>query len=162
MIIRLSKIFCITAISFYCLLAAFGNATDYFTNFSNVERALMMKDVFPNSTIIYRAITNPIMHHVAYIIIISLESLTALLCALGAWKLFRARHESASMFNLTKYWAVAGLTLGFLTWYVLFMCVGGEWYGMWMSPVLNGALTAAFHIFISILAVLIYVVAKDE
>lgn len=162
MITRLSKIFCIAAVSFYCLLTAFGNATDYFTNLPMVERALMMKDVFPNSMITYRAITNPIMHHVAYIIIISLETLTALLCALGAWKLFRARHESASIFNQTKFWAVSGLTLGFLTWYVLFMSVGGEWYGMWMSPVLNGALTTAFHIFISILVVLIYVVAKDE
>lgn len=162
MTVRLSKILCIIAVSFYCLLAAFGNATDYFANFSAVEQALMMKDIFPNSTIAYRAITNTSLHHVAYILIICLEGLTALLCAIGAWKLFRARSQSASIFNHSKHWAVAGLTLGFLTWQVMFMSVGGEWFGLWMSLMLKGVVTAAFQIFITILVVLIYVVIKDE
>ena len=91
MIIRLSKILCVLAVSFYCLLTVFGNATDYFTNFPAVERALTMKDIFPNANITYRAITNSLLHHTAYITIIGLEVLTTLLCAFGAWKLFRAR-----------------------------------------------------------------------
>ncbi|CEG58205.1 DUF2165 family protein [Legionella fallonii] len=162
MSIRFSKIVLIAAIFFYCALTAFGNIFDYYTNFPLVERALMMKDVFPNSTIVYRAVTNPVLHHIAYIIIISMECLTAFLCAVGAWKLFKVRKEGAVVFNQSKRWAVAGLTVGFLTWQVLFMSIGGEWFDIWMSQILRGALGAAFQIFITILAVLIYVVIKDE
>lgn len=162
MIIRVSKIFCVAAIALYCLFAAFNNITDYYTNFSAVEHVLMMKDVFPNSTLSYRAINDPILHHAAYITIISFETLTSLLCAIGAWKLFRARSFSASVFNYSKHWAISGLTLGFLTWQVLFMSIGGEWFALWMSPMFKGAITAAFQIFITILAVLIFVTIKDE
>lgn len=162
MIIRLSKILCIAAVSFYCLLAAFGNATDYYTNFSAVERVLLMKDVFPTSTITYRAVTNPIFHHAIYITMITLEALTALICAVGFWKLFKVRQASATIFNHRKNWSVAGLTLGFLTWQVIFMSIGGEWFGIWMSSMLRSTITAAFQIFITILVILVYVTIKDE
>lgn len=162
MIIRLSKIILVAAVAFYCLLTAFGNITDYATNLPAVERALSMKDVFPNSTITYRAITNTALQNAAYMFIISLESLTALLCAFGAWKLFSVRKQTASVFNHAKSWAVAGLTLGVLIWQVIFMSVGGEWFGMWMSPMLNNALTTAFHIFMTILVILVYLVNKDD
>ncbi|MCL9683961.1 DUF2165 family protein [Legionella maioricensis] len=162
MLIRFSKILCVAAISLFCVLTAFGNISDYYGNFPLVERALTMRDAFPNSTITYRAITNPVLHHLAYLIIITMETLTALLCIVGTWKLFRARNQSAVLFNKSKNWAIAGLTLGFLTWQVLFMSIGGEWFGIWMSQILNGAIATAFHIFITVLAVLIYVGIKDE
>lgn len=162
MIIRLSKISVVAAISFFCFLVVFGNVTDYFTNLPFVQNALIMKDRFPDSTIGYRAVTNPILHHAVYLTIISFETLTALFCALGSWKLFRVRNKSAQIFNHSKNWAVAGLTLGFLTWQVIFFSIGGEWFGMWMSPRLNNALTTAFHIFITNLVALIYLVIKDE
>lgn len=160
--IRLSKIILVAAIALYSLLAAFGNITDYFTNFPAVERVLMMKDVFPNSTITYRALTNPALHHAAYLVIITCEALTGLFCALGAWRLFRARKQNAVGFNTAKTWSIAGLTLGFITWQVLFVSIGGEWFGMWMSQTFSHALSAAFQIFITILVIMVYVAAKDD
>ncbi|HAT8939075.1 TPA: DUF2165 family protein [Legionella pneumophila subsp. pneumophila] len=162
MIIRFSKVLLVVAVSFFCLLTAFGNITDYSANFPAVVKVLTMSDIFPDSTITYRAITSPVLHYVAFIIIVILELLTAVFCGIGAWKLFRVRNESASVFNHSKSWAIGGLTLGFVTWQVIFMSIGGEWFGMWMSPTLNSALTTAFHIFITILAVMIYLVIKDE
>ncbi|KGP62595.1 membrane protein [Legionella norrlandica] len=162
MIIRFSKVLLVIAVSFFCLLTAFGNITDYPTNFPAVVKVMTMTDVFPNSTITYRAITNPTLHYIAFIIIIIMECLTAVFSGIGAWKLFKARNESAEVFNHSKSWAIGGLTLGFMTWQVIFMSIGAEWFGMWMSPMLNSALTTAFHIFITILAVMIYLLIKDE
>lgn len=159
--IRISKIICVAAIALYCVLAAFGNISDYFANFPGVERALMMKELLPGSTIGYRAITNHLLHHVAFIFIISFESLTAVLCVYGAFRLFKARHASTPVFNQSKNWAIAGLTCGFVTWQVLFMSVAGEWFGLWMSS-LQGALTTAFQIYMTILVVLVYLIIKDE
>ncbi len=40
------------------------------------------------------------------------------------------------------------------------MSVGGEWFGMWMSQTRNG-IESAFRFFITIIAVLIFVVLPD-
>ncbi|KTD57412.1 DUF2165 family protein [Legionella shakespearei] len=162
MVIRWSKIILVAAIAFHCLLVVFGNITDYYSNHDLVERALSMKEVFPEATITYRAISNPILHHAAYLTIISFEMLTALFCLFGAWQLFRVRSAAPPIFNHAKKWSVVGLTLGIITWQVLFRSVGGEWFGMWMSAVLNSALASAFHISIMLLAMLIYVTVKDD
>src|SRR4051812_24555654 len=64
-------------------LVAFGNLTDYDTNFAFVQHVLTMDTTFPSSTIRYRAITNPALHHAAYALIIATEILTAALCWMG-------------------------------------------------------------------------------
>ena len=40
------------------------------------------------------------------------------------------------------------------------MSIGGEWFGMWMSETWNG-LNSAFRVFITIIAVTIYVAMPD-
>lgn len=162
MVLRLSKIALVAAMGLFCLLAGFSNVTDYMANFPAMERVMEMKEIFPNSTIGYRAITSPLLHHAAFTVVMACELLTGLLCAWGAWTLFRARNESGFLFNHAKKIAIVGLTLGFLTWHVLFVSVGGEWFGMWMSQTFNGAIDTAFQIFITMLVVLVFVVGKDE
>lgn len=160
--IRISKIVCVTAVAFYCFLVVLGNISDSSANYANVVKALSMHDIIPGSSIGYRALTNPVLQGLAFFIIVFCESLSGILCAYGAWVLFRARKASATGFNRAKKWAIIGLTCGFFTWQVLFMSIGGEWFGLWMSPVLSGAISSAFHIFMMILVVLIYLTIKDE
>ncbi len=162
MIIRISKILLVAAVAFYVLLTAFSNINDYHTNLPAVRQVLTMEEVFPHSMIMYRAIINPVVHHMAYIFIIVMECITALICLIGLWKLCRAVKQPAMIFNRAKSTAVAGLTIGFLTWQVIFMSVGGEWFGMWMSPQFNTAIQASFRIFSTILLILIYLIQKDE
>ena len=161
MIIRLSKTLMVAAIGLFAFLVAFGNITDYHSNFAFVHHVFLMDTIFPDATIKYRAIDAQWVHHLGYIGIILLESVTSLLCLVGAWQLWRQRKQTARIYNRSKSVAVAGLTLGFLTWQVAFMSVGGEWFGMWMSSQWNGV-PDAFRFFITILGVLIYLVHKDE
>ena len=160
LIIRLSKIALVAAIAFFATLVAFGNITDYDTNFAFVQHVLSMDTIFPDATIKYRAITSPVMHHIAYNFIIACEALTALLCWIGAFWMLGKIKRNAGDFNKSKAFAIAGLTLGFLVWQVGFMSVGGEWFGMWMSENWNGV-PDAFRFFVTIIAVLIYVVRPD-
>lgn len=159
--IRLSKTALVAAIAFFATLVAFGNITDYGTNFAFVEHVLLMDTIFPDATIAYRAIANPALHHAAYILIIAAETLTAILCWIGAYAMVSRLNDTALAFNRSKTWAIAGLTLGFLVWQVGFMSIGGEWFGMWMSSVWNG-IESAFRFFITIIAVLIYVALPDS
>ena len=161
MVIRYSKILLVAAIALFASLVAFGNITDYGSNFDFVRHVLLMDTIFPAATIKYRAIDSVVAHHAIYILIIVFETLTAILCWAGAWQLFRSRHATAAVFNRRKSVAVAGLTLGFLVWQVGFMSIGGEWFGMWMSEQWNGV-PAAFRFVMTIGVVLIYVVLRDE
>ncbi|TDB63254.1 DUF2165 family protein [Photorhabdus khanii] len=161
MIIRLSKVLMVCAIALFATLVAFGNITDYGTNFAFVQHVLMMDTIFPDATITYRAIHSPVLHHMGYIVIISLETLTAVLCWIGGIRLLVNLKSNAVVFNKKKAIAIAGLTLGFLTWQVAFMSIGGEWFGMWMSKQWNGV-SSAFRFFVTIILVMIYLIQRDR
>lgn len=160
MIVRLSKTALVAAIAFFATLVAFGNITDYGTNYAFVQHVLAMDTIFPTATIRYRAIASPELHTAAYVLIIAAETATAILCWIGAFAMAGRLGAPAPVFNRAKGWAVAGLTLGFLVWQVGFMSIGGEWFGMWMSSTWNG-IESAFRFFITIIAVLIYVAMPD-
>ena len=66
----------------------------------------------------------------------------------------------AKVFNRSKVWAVAGLTVGFGLWFFGFMVIAGEYFAMWQSKVWNGQ-EAAFRITTVILAALIFVSLPD-
>ena len=161
LLVRVSKTVMVAAIALFASLVAFGNITDYGTNFVFVQHVLSMDSIFPDATIKYRAITSPTLHHAAYNLIIAAETLTAMLCWIGAFRLLWKLRADAMSFNRAKGWAVAGLTLGFLVWQVGFMSVGGEWFGMWMSQQWNGV-PGAFRFLMTILGVLIFVSLRDD
>ena len=119
-----------------------------------------MDTILPNATIRYRAITNPVLHHAAYALIIATEILTAALCWMGAAQLLRYLSDTGQQFNRAKRTAIAGLTAGFLLWQVGIIAIGGEWYGMWMSQQWNG-IPSAFRYLVMTLGVLIFLSLPD-
>lgn len=157
---RLSKTALVAAIALFATLVSFGNITDYGSNWAFVQHVLLMDTVFPDSTIKYRAIDSTAVQTAAYVLIIAAETLTAILCWIGAFHMTGHLGSPARAFNRSKAWAIAGLTLGFLVWQVGFMSIGGEWFGMWMSQTWNG-IESAFRFFITIIAVLIFVSMPD-
>src|SRR4051812_44356509 len=160
LIARLSKTALVAAIAFLTTLVAFGNITDYETNWAFVRHVLSMDTIFPDSATHYRHITNPAVQTAGYLLIIAAELGTAILCWIGALVLLSNLRGSASSFNAAKRWSIAGLTLGFLTWMVGFMAIGGEWFEMWQSTVWNGE-ESAFRFHMTVIAVLIYLVLND-
>lgn len=161
MIIRLSKISMVLAMALFASLVSFGNITDYGTNFAFVHHVFLMDTTFPGNQIMYRAIGSPLVQHAGYIFIIALETTTAILCWIGGFKLLGALRAEQASFQRAKKFAIAGLTLGFLTWQVGFMSVGGEWFGMWMSKEWNGVPDAS-RFFTTLLLVLIYVSMSND
>jgi predicted small integral membrane protein len=109
----------------------------------------------------HRAITNESIWRVAYTSIMAIEGLTAFLLALGAVMLLARLRAPAEVFNRSKVWAVAGLTVGFALWFFGFMVIAGEYFAMWQSKEWNGQ-QAAFRITTEILAVLIFVSLPDR
>ncbi|EIM02972.1 MULTISPECIES: DUF2165 family protein [Pseudomonadati] len=157
---RLSKAALAATIALWLALVAFGNITDYGSNLAFVQHVLAMDSVFPDAGIRYRAIHAPLLQHAAYVLIIAAETLAAVLCGMGAWRMWAARRASAAAFRRAGQLAVAGLTLGVLLWLGGFMAIGGEWFGMWMSTQWNG-LASAFRFVVVLLAALLYLGQRD-
>jgi len=160
-VVRYSKISFVAAMALFASLVAFGNITDYGSNFAFVQHVLRMDTIFDTATIHYRAIESPALHHLAYVLIIACEALVAMLCWLGALRLLHKAKAPAREFNRAKGMAVAGLSLGFVLWQVGFMSIGGEWFGMWMSDQWNGV-PSAFRFLATLILVLIYLVQRDD
>ena len=112
MIVRLSKALLVCAIALFASLVAFGNLTDYGSNFAFVRHVFMMDTIFPEATIGYRSIQTPWLHHAGYFFIIALESLTALLCWIGGLRLLCGLKLPANAFNGRKKMGGSGADAG--------------------------------------------------
>jgi predicted small integral membrane protein len=159
--IRIAKIVCVAAVTFYVALVAFDNVLDYGTNFVFVTHVLNMDQVFPDNTQRWRALTSPAVHRASYALIIATEYAVAALGALGAGAMARNVRANAKSFQRAKTFAILGLALGFLLYEGGFIAVGGEWFGMWEAQTFNGV-ESAFRIALTMLAVLIFVSMKDD
>ncbi len=158
---RLSRTLLVATIALWLALVAFGNITDYGSNLVFVQHVLAMDSIFPDAGIRYRAIHAPLLQHAAYVLIIAAETLAAVLCGAGAWRMWRARRAPAATFRRATRLAVAGLTVGVLLWLGGFMAIGGEWFGMWMSTQWNG-LASAFRFVVLLLAALVYLGQRED
>jgi predicted small integral membrane protein len=161
MIVRLCKIAVLAAVAGWVSLVAFGNLTDYGSNWPFVQHVLAMDTIFPDAHIRYRAIHAVWLQRAAYALIIAVELLAAVLCWLGMWRLWRARRASAGVFQRSKRMAVLGLAVGVLLWLGGFVAIGGEWFGMWMSSQWNG-IESAFRFAIVLLAMLVWLGQRDD
>ena len=161
MTLRLSKALLTFCAGVFALLVGIDNLLDYRANLVFVQHVLSMDTTFPESTLRWRAITAPWLHHLAYWLIIAAEIGAGILCLLGAWRMFSAREADARAFEAAKGCAIAGLTLGFLLYFLGFLVVGGEWFKMWQSQTWN-AQAAAFRFAACFALVLIFVALRDE
>ncbi|MCX6861285.1 MAG: DUF2165 domain-containing protein [Verrucomicrobia bacterium] len=161
MIERFSKIALLAAVALFMGLIAFNNITDYGSNFDFVQHVLSMDTTFPGNRLKWRAIGTPAVHHAFYWTIIAWEGLSGLGIAAGALALWRARRQSAAVFNATKSLAVGALTANLILWFTAFLTVGAEWFVMWQSQVWNGQ-AAATRMFTCVGLVLLILKTPDS
>ncbi len=161
LIARCAKIVLSLALAAFCLLVAFDNLADYGTNYLAVQHVLSMDTTFPANALMYRSITNHVLWHVAYALIIAAEGTTGILFLAGAIRLIQLRNATGAAFNEAKALVIAGATLAFLVWFFGFLVVAGEWFAMWQSQTWNFQ-QPAFRFVMIVLGVLIFVALPDN
>jgi predicted small integral membrane protein len=147
---------CLTfTLGLYFLLVSINNIFDYDTNFRFVQHVLSMDSLPYDKNVMWHAITNPKVHHLAYCSIISWEFLAGALCVAGG--LSMVKELKSDKFSVSKKIALTGLWIGVFLWVLAFITIGGEWFMMWESATWNGELSA-FRMFAinSILILLFY------
>jgi predicted small integral membrane protein len=160
MVVRISKLLMVACLGFFALIVTFDNITDYDTNFQFVRHVLSMDTTFPGNALLYRSINQPALWSLSYILIIAAEGVCGVALTAGAAAMLRNLRASCSDFERAKRFAVAGVTIAFLIWFLGFMVMGGEWFAMWQSATWNGQ-QAAFRFYMTALAVLLFVNQAD-
>ena len=151
----------VASLALFALLVAFGNITDYGSNFAFVQHVLSMDTTFPGNALTWRAIHAPILWHAAYWLIIAGEALTGIAYVIGTAALIGNLRASGAAFNRAKRFVYVATALGFLVWFLGFMVIGGEWFAMWQSKTWNGQ-EAAFRFYVAVLGVGIFVALDDR
>lgn len=145
----------------YIVLVAIGNVTDFDTNFAFVQHVMSMdttnfgaaKGTALDPDIMWRAITAPAAHYVAFVSIILWESLTAIVL-IRATALWISGFRSRS-FEAARRWSSAGLLMIVILFLGGFIAIGGEWFQMWRSTDWNGIDAAFRNVVIALLGLLL-------
>lgn len=116
----------------YLLLIVYNNLKVYGANYDFVRNVAGMTTVFSTEEQ-WRSVSQPAILHLFYLIIIALEILGGVLCLLGAWRMWRARGVQYALFQPAKALSIYGVLAGIVTWFGIFIAVGGEWFLMWQS-----------------------------
>lgn len=151
----------ICGVGLLTFLVVINNLTDYYSNYYFVQPVMKMDTTFPENKLMYRSVNTGTFYHIAYILLIALESLMAFCCLKGAWHMYRNIKKSAVQFHAGKRWAIYGLILGIAIWFIGFEVIGGEWFAMWQSSKWNG-LYSADRIVIFIGISLIMLMLKED
>jgi predicted small integral membrane protein len=158
---RLIKTVAVAGIAVMASLIAFGNITDYNSNFQFVAHVMKMDTTFNDSNLHYRSIDNVFAFHAFYLFIILMQVFMAFCCVKGSWLLLRSLRRDAVTFHASKNWAIAGIGIGIMIWFIGFEVIGGEWFAMWQSTEWNG-LAAAQRVLSFLVLTLILLHFKDE
>ena len=159
--LRLSKILITSLSCVFLIVVVFNNLTDPDSNYQFVKHVLSMDTTFPGNTLMYRAITSPLLHKAFYAGIIGWEAMTCGLIGTGTLRLWKARRADLATWKKAKGLASLGLTAGLFQWYFIFMTMGGEWFLMWQSKTWNGQ-DAAFRMFAIMGISLVYLVNQAD
>ena len=159
--IRLSKVVMAGGMALWAFLVTLNNVTDFQSNFVFVQHVLSMDTVFPETTLKWRAITDPTIQAVAFWVIIAVEALTSLAVLAAAWCMATKLWASKAEFQKAKAVTAIGIVLGFGLWFIGFIAIAGEWFVMWQSSTWN-AQDDSFYFVITILAIGIYVFLDND
>ena len=97
---RLSKAVLVAAAAAWSFIAGVDNVFDYSSNFQFVRHVLEMDTTFPGNAGMWRAVRLPILHHVAYALIIVTELAVGVLAGIGALRMAAARHNTQQRVHL--------------------------------------------------------------
>ena len=139
----------VALVSLFFTIIALNNLIDYQTNWVFVKKVLSMSQI-PETTQHWRAIHNETVQRLFYLFIIIFEFTTAVVCSIGALKLF---------YQQTKTWALCGLTLGIILYFGGFVIIGGEWFLMWQFKLSDPYIKALIY---SIFFLLVIIIVRQE
>jgi len=158
--LRFCKVTIAGSLALFALLCAIDNLADYDTNYAFVSHVLSMDTTYASNALRSRAITEPALWRLGYLLIIAVELTTGACYLAASVQMLRRLRAGASLFNAAKRMFHIATGLAFALWFTGFTVVAGEWFQMWQSTQWNGQ-EPAFRFYITALIAAIFVSAKE-
>lgn len=161
MVIRYLKIVLLICVSLLGLLFAIQNLANLDQAYASLAYVMSNQDhvAYPNSA--FPAITSPILIWAALGAVLTGEFGTGFLSAKGAWDLFANRKASAEAFNAAKTFGILGCGVAVITWFGLFMVIGGAYFQMWQTAIGTGSWSGSFYVAGASALVMIFLNMED-
>ncbi|KAA6212694.1 DUF2165 domain-containing protein [Streptomyces albofaciens JCM 4342] len=141
-------------VALYMALVAFGNITDFGTNQAFVQHVLAMDTTFKDPDLMWRSIESPTLQNIAYVLIITWETVTALVL-IAATALWARQVRGGAGYAGARRLSTVGLLMVLLLFGAGFMAIGGEWFAMWQSKSWNGLDAAARNVVLAGVALVV-------
>jgi len=160
--IRLLKSFVMLAVAMLCIFYATNNVANIGNMYGALAYVLGNQEHTAYPVAFGPAVTFGPLIWVAVVVVLIGEYGAGLLALKGSWDMFRARGKSADEFQAAKTSALAACLVGILTWFGLFMAIGGAYFQMWQTVVGQGSQADAFR-FAAMLGIIFLIVqSRDE
>ncbi len=140
-------------------ITTFNNIIMPGATYGAIALSLGMQTTFKNPQEMWRAITNPTALWIIAALIIAGEALGAVLCWIGAIRLL-VNIRTASQFNQSKRMALIATTYVAAFYFIGWMVIANEWFGMWQSTKIN-TMPDAFWLFAEGMLIAIWVNVPD-
>lgn len=162
MSIRYLKIVLLLCVSFQALIYAIQNVANLEQAVGSFAYVMGGQDhvAYPNSVV--PALTQPIFHWAALLIVLTGEFSAGLITGKGALNLWKERTASAADFEKAKTLGVLGCGIAVVTWFGLFMVVGSTVFQMWQTQIGDGSFRGAFYIVMSSGLVMLFVNTREH
>jgi len=117
-------------------------------------------DTYPHTLFFFS--NSSALHWAALIVALVGEFAVGFFGIKGAWDLFAARNGTAKQFHAAKTAGVWAAGMALLTWFSLFVTIGGAFFEMWQTPMGSGSQDHAFD-FAAISAItILFVYLTDD
>ena len=134
--LRIIKILLIFSVFLWGVFGALGNLTDWPGTTGGVEAVASMT-TFENGAESWRATTNPAIILAGALFIVLSKITAAILCLIGAWRMWGARKADAADFVKAKAFALSGCGVAILMLFLGFIVIGEGWFELWQSDALR-------------------------
>lgn len=154
---RYLKILLVLAVAAWGLVGALFNTLDWSGTTGAVGATTAMSGMADGGDR-WQATDNAFVIIIGAAIIPSLKIISALLCLIGAWAMWRARAAEALHFQRAKQAALAGCAVAVLLLFAGWIVIAESWFEMWRSEVWrSAALETAFRYagFIALIALMV-------
>ena len=162
--LRSIKILLVLTVAAFGFVGALWNLIDWAGTVGAVEFTTGMTG-WQGGGAAWQATTNPLIVHAGAIFIPLMKVLFAVLCLIGAWRMWQARAADREAFQRAKTFALAGCGLAVWMLFAGWIVIAETWFELWRSDLMrSAALESAFRYagFIGLIALFVAMRDTDE
>lgn len=144
MTIRYLKVALVFFVGLQAWLYFAANIANWDSGLSVIGYVLSMEGHEYYTVGLFPALTSPVAHTLAFLIILAGEFLAGALALKGTLDLWKARGDGAEAFNKAKNFAIAGCAMSMVVWFGGFIVIGGALFQMWQTEIGGGSFDGSF------------------